>query len=231
MHAGGRRSAAAGKASTSRFAIQCNLEPQDEGDGGSVAAPGSGRPETLTAGSAEWHALGELEYPIRLAIAECREETSHMDLAVCAMLKNMANSTAYTQWFRFQRRSDRCHVRRTSACRWRSATPACASRTLPASKTFGPGQRAASTRWRRTSASWALGHQFHDPTISCFSQQTRGLSRNLEPSLLRTDRKTLVSYPNKWLPPLIVCSVMTRPRMPSIATRPAPGAEVYRWYG
>ena len=106
MHAGGRRSAAAGKASTSRFAIQCNLEPQDEGDGGSVAAPGSGRPETLTAGSAEWHALGELEYPIRLAIAECREETSHMDLAVCAMLKNMANSTAYTQWFRFQRRSD-----------------------------------------------------------------------------------------------------------------------------
>ena len=38
--------------------------------------------EPITAGSAEWRTLGNLEYAIRLAMAESREETSHMLLAV-----------------------------------------------------------------------------------------------------------------------------------------------------
>ena len=85
MHAGGRNPALASKASITRFAIQCNLDAQDEGDDGSVADTGSGSPERLVAGSVEWRMLGELEYVIRLAIAESREQTSHMDLAVCSL--------------------------------------------------------------------------------------------------------------------------------------------------
>jgi len=111
MHAGGRRSAAGGKASTSRFAIQCSLEPQDDGDDGSVTAAGGRIPEPLVAGSAEWRALGDLEYAIRLAIAECREETSHMQLAVCPtphteMTDMAAQMTAQMQQWYLRQWSD-----------------------------------------------------------------------------------------------------------------------------
>ena len=75
-------SAAASKASITCFAIQCNLDPQDDDEAGPAGAAGSEAAECIVAGSAEWRTLGELEYALRLASAECREETSHMLLAV-----------------------------------------------------------------------------------------------------------------------------------------------------
>lgn len=86
MSAGAPRPAAASKANITRFAIQCNLELPDEDAHGSPAAAGGETAEPIMAGSAEWRTLGELEYAIRLAIAECREETSHMRLAVGPLL-------------------------------------------------------------------------------------------------------------------------------------------------
>ncbi len=80
-----RPSAAPGKAAISRFAIQCKLEPRDDEENEAGPAAGAGE-DPVMAGSTEWRALGELEYAIRLAMAECREETSHMLLAVRCLL-------------------------------------------------------------------------------------------------------------------------------------------------